>query len=498
MHKPSIIMRCDASPEIGGGHVMRCLALANALHEMGAEIWFACKAPTFNTLPFLKSSGHNLLELSANDDGHKELRAALTNVDWLVVDHYGLGADWTTPLRSWAHKILVIDDLADRALDCDILLDQTLGRKEADYRPHTPDGCRYLLGPEYALLRPEFAAARSQCLAHRHHNKQGPQNIFVALGTTDPHNVTETVLQALDSIEIDIQITAVLGSGAPHLNIVREKASSHRHPVDIRVDVSKMADLMANADAAIGASGTSSWERCCLGLPTIAIELADNQHKISTALDKAGAIVFLGRYENLSQDRLKQAFMQLASNPKQLQRMSKSAAHICDGQGTLRTALELLDPPVTKNGHHISFRLATIDDTDIMFEWQSQLETRRYARTQIVPSHDEHTKWVKDTISNPDKLLLLIIHNRKPSGVLRFDNMNEPDTSEVSIFIEPTKHGLGIASIALKLGRALKPHDTIFGHVHPDNIASHKLFKTAGYTPISPTCYISAPQTRPK
>lgn len=489
----SVIFRADASPEIGGGHVMRCLALADTLREMGTEIWFACKAPTFDTLPKLKSSGHNLIELPVHGDGYRELRAALANVDWLVVDHYELDAEWITPLRDWTSKVMVIDDLADRPLDCDILLDQTLGREVGDYRQRTPDGCQYLLGSDFALLRPEFAKARPQCLAQRGHDKQKPLKVLVALSATDPQNVTETVLQTLDSITAEIKITTVLGSGAPHLDAVRQRARSLRHPTEVLVDVCDMANLMAHADLAIGASGVSSWERCCLGLPTIAIELADNQHFISAALSKSGAIMFLGHYQDLSIQRLHQAFTQLTSTSGQMHHMSNVAAQVCDGKGTLRTALKLLDAQIAKDGQPVTLRLAGIDDTDILFEWQSHIETRRYARTQTAPSYDEHKKWVRNTISNPDKQLLLIIYNEKPSGMLRFDKIKDSASSEVSIFVDPAKYGLGIATAALMLGRTLKPHDRLVGHVHPSNIASHKLFKSAGYTPMSPTCYISVP-----
>ena len=317
---------------------MRCLTLANVLRDMGADTWFACNAQTFETLPLLKNAGHNLLELPAHGDGYRDLRANLPGAEWLVVDHYGLDAEWITPLRGWAQRVMVIDDLADRPLDCDLLLDQTLGREDGDYRPLTPATCTYLLGPDFALLRPEFAALRSESLIRRRDSDQGSTKVLVALGATDPKNVTKTVLETLNSISANIEIMVVLGSGAPHLSAIRDTSRTYSHPTSMLVDVSDVATLMAHADIAIGASGTSSWERCCLGLPTIAIELADNQHKISTALSRAGAITFLGRCEDLSQDLLTQAFIQLSSTPRQLQHMSMMAAQVCDGRGASRVA----------------------------------------------------------------------------------------------------------------------------------------------------------------
>jgi len=340
---PIVVFRADASPEIGGGHIMRCLALANILRDKGAEIWFACRTQTFDTLPILKNSKYNLMELPEHSSGHRELKDALPQVEWLIVDHYGLDANWITPLRGWAQHVMVIDDLADRSLDCDLLLDQTLGREDGDYRPLTPETCTYLLGPEFALLRPEFAALRSQCLTRRRTpTKQGPTKVLVALGATDPKNVTMTVLETLNSISTDIEITIVLGSGAPHLSAIRDTSISHRHPTSVLVDASDMATLMAHADIAIGASGTSSWERCCVGLPTIAIELADNQHEISRTLSEAGAITFLGRYETLHPDLLNQAVMNLISTPRHMEHMSMMAAEVCDGLGATRVAERIL------------------------------------------------------------------------------------------------------------------------------------------------------------
>ena len=338
----NVVFRADASPAIGGGHIMRCLALADRLRQRGETIWFACRAQTFDTIPKLLNSGHNIIELPAHGDEQQRFVSALPKTEWLVVDHYALDATWMSAQRGWAQRILAIDDLANRPLDCDLLLDQTLARSDDDYRTHTPKQCSFLLGPEFALLRSEFAAARAECLAHRKDQKNGPLKVLVTMGATDPDNATELALEALDQISTSIEIVAVLGSAAPHLDSVGQRALKLRHPTQVLTDVTNMAALMCDADIAVGANGTSSWERCCLGLPTIAIELADNQHDIGVALSKAGAIHFLGRQQDINIDRLVQEFTQLISNPEQMTHMAQMAARVCDGQGATRVADRML------------------------------------------------------------------------------------------------------------------------------------------------------------
>lgn len=338
----TVIFRADASPDIGGGHVQRCLALANALRYEQANVWFACRPKTFDTLPRLRDSGHNFIELPATGDERAYLRAATPWADWLVIDHYGLDAEWMSPLRDWSRNVLVIDDLSNRPLDCDILLDQTYLRQAIDYQPLTPKHCQFLLGTDYALLRPEFAAARSKYLAKRQTPNKHKPIVLVAMGATDPENITVIVLNALDALALDFEFNIILGSAAPHLNAVYQCSRSLRHSCAVKVDVIDMVDLIGNADIAIGACGTSSWERCCLGLPTITIELADNQKLISTTLNKVGAVYSLGRHQELSTKELRRKFSQLISSPEKMLKMSNISAQICDGLGAKRVADRML------------------------------------------------------------------------------------------------------------------------------------------------------------
>lgn len=284
-------------------------------------------------MPALSGARHALIGLSGVDD-EASIRAAVPEgCRLLVVDHYMRDAAFEASCRPWAHRILVIDDLANRQHDCDFLLDQTLGRQSADYSQLVPARCRMLLGPDFALLRPQFAAARGQALARRAEGGVA-RRLLVSLGATDPANMTDRVASAAPGLPLELDI--VLGAGNEYREAVLQSVKRLKMRARIHTDVSDMAALMVQADLAVGAGGTTSWERCCLGLPSVILVLADNQLGIAAALEKAGAAVNLGTVENLSDSNLAEVLRNLCSNDKRRTVMSERAAAICDGGGVGR------------------------------------------------------------------------------------------------------------------------------------------------------------------
>lgn len=358
-----VVFRADASLQIGTGHVMRCLTLADALASRGADCHFICREHAGNLVEFIGSKGYTVHVLPAvtssddesavnqadsadnelahgawlgatqSDDAHA-CAAILTglNPDWLIVDHYALDARWEQALKPHYSKLMVIDDLADRPHQCDLLLDQTFGRDPQDYRARVPAECCLLCGSEYALLRHEFAALRSYSLQRRAHPRLS--QLLVTMGGVDKDNATGQVLQALSSCVLppDCQITVVMGPQAPWLEAVRQQAQTMPWPTRVLSGVSDMARLMADSDLAIGAAGATSWERCCLGLPTIMLVLADNQLKVAHGLERAGAArIIQPTYDGLP--RLAEILTPLINEQAQLLSISKSAASIVDGSG---------------------------------------------------------------------------------------------------------------------------------------------------------------------
>ena len=362
-----IVFRVDASIDIGTGHVMRCLTLANLFKAKGLASYFICREHLGNMIDHIKQSGYQVHKLPAVDPGYSKINkgddeATLAHShwlgtsqqkdakecvpllhslkpDWLIVDHYALDIRWENMLRHACKKVFVIDDLADRSHDCDLLLDQNLGRCSKDYAKLVPRDCRLLIGPQHALLRPEFAALRERSQEYRKQPKIG--HILITMGGVDKANATGRVLEALQhcSLPKDCRISVVMGANAPWLESVRQQALKMPWPTEVLVNIKDMADRMAKSDLAIGAAGSTSWERCCLGLPALSVVLAENQWSIARTLEAEGVTGLVGTIEEIS-DQLPKAMDRLSQDPI-LSEMSEKACAIADGLGALRVLAEL-------------------------------------------------------------------------------------------------------------------------------------------------------------
>ena len=342
---PLAFFRFDAGPQIGGGHAMRCLTLADLLETAGWECRFAVNAEALETVGTLSQISDKCVVMPDHIDGEAPAMAAFIGDEGcrvLIVDHYGRDQTFEMQCRGFAERILVLDDLADRAHDCDILLDQNLGRRPEDYASKIPNNCKLLIGPEYALLKRDFAMLREAALS-RHRKSNQVQSILVAFGLTDPDNLTGRALDALLEIGSEIEIVVVLGGVAPHLSDIESAVEALGPNARLLIDAENMAELMAQADLGFGACGTTSWERCCLGLPALATVAADNQSIIGTALEDADAIVPLGWHEDVTLASIAEALQTILDKPERLGQISSAAATICDGKGAMRVLEALGD-----------------------------------------------------------------------------------------------------------------------------------------------------------
>ena len=350
----TVIFRTDASLDIGTGHVMRCLTLALGLLEKGASVSFLCREHEGNLIDLIRSHGfvvHALPLLSQDDDTEENpldpahalwlgcnwqidvehCNAVLNDpVDWIIIDHYALDFRWETAMRDKCQKMMCIDDLADRVHECDLLLDQNLGRTEDDYVELVSSGTKLLLGPQYALLRQEFADWREASLKARIQPQL--RHLLVTMGGVDNANVTEVILNTIDQVQpIDLEcITVILGPHAPWRDNVKKLASEMSASVTLLSSVNNMAELMAQCDLAIGAGGTTTWERCSLGIPTVLISLAENQNYISREVGKAGAAI-LCDVQDVEHELGN--ILRVISEPDCMQRLSWNASQITDGRG---------------------------------------------------------------------------------------------------------------------------------------------------------------------
>lgn len=334
-----ILFRCDARPELGGGHVMRCLTLAEALARRGAQIAFATNREAETVSPALARSAY--LRLDAHAPADLPRPAGWTHADWIVIDHYDLGAEEHRAMRRPGERLAVIDDLANRALDCDLLVDHNPGKRPADYDGLVPQTAERLVGPDFALLRPEFGAARAASLARR--ANPGLERILVTMGLTDVGAITARVVDGLARSGREFAIEAVIGRHAPSREALEARAACDAR-LTLTVDASDMATRMAEADLAIGAVGGTALERCVLGLPAIAVPLADNQRPATRALGEAGAVIVIEPDTDF-EARLAASIEDLITQPGRLAAMSRSAAEICDGLGADRVADALMSAP---------------------------------------------------------------------------------------------------------------------------------------------------------
>ncbi len=353
-----IAIRVDASERIGAGHAMRCLTLADALKERGCELRFVAVSMLKHLIARIEEAGHELRFINPSDSGVNELGWDLSTAspgdqrhdatatmaslggwqpDWLVVDHYRFDAHWERLVRKGGTKLLAIDDLAKRRHDCDILIDQTVGRQQHDYRALVPKQTELLIGSNYALLRPEFMRARPAA-AERRALSGSVQRILLSLGMTDVGGMTENALAQALTAAPRCAIDVVLGSAAPSLEQVRRLADTYDR-VTLHIDSEAMWDLMSAADLAIGAAGTTAWERCCLGLPTVTIALAPNQRTIADKLTEAGAIRLVDKNDERG---ISNAIVRLVADSRLRREMSANALQLCDGRGTRRVADRVL------------------------------------------------------------------------------------------------------------------------------------------------------------
>lgn len=333
------LFRADASPAMGGGHIMRCLVLADTLEARGWRCEFVTSTQSLDTVPHLARSGHKVavLEPDCLSDPAAVTAGRKEGANLLVIDHYGLDAAFEAPLRSAVGMLLVIDDLANRHHDCDILVDQTFGRHADVYDGLVPMGCDLLTGSQHALLRAEFASQRAAALARR----AGPapvRRILVSLGITDPDNDTCIALDAIESAELNAAVDVVMGPGAPHLAAVQTRARAMAAEVTVHCDPKDIACLAVRADVAIGAGGSASWERCCLGLPTIVFSFGSVQAQVVDVLDRAGAITLVRPGPAPAAERLAAVLRTLAADAPGRLAMSQAAAAVCDGLGAGRVA----------------------------------------------------------------------------------------------------------------------------------------------------------------
>lgn len=335
-----IVFRVDASVKLGSGHIMRCLVLAEQLRSKGANITFVCRQLKGNMIEFVRRKNMDVLVLpSPTNEGSnedilgvpwqldvQETKALLSRKNFryhlMVVDHYGIDIRWEEQIRSLAGKIMIIDDLANRKHDCDILLDQNIIPSLFNrYDSLIPISSIKLLGYSYLLLRTEFIEWRKRVQL-----KKGNINkILIFFGGSDPTNDTSKAIEAIRLLERkDFTVEVIVGSSNPNRSMV-EKYCTEMANFSFHYQTDNMAQLMAESDLAIGTGGLSAWERCFLGLPSIVLTVSDNQYEMIKLLEEKGTLLNLGWSNEVEVNDVYNSLLILINNPYLVSKMSYNA-----------------------------------------------------------------------------------------------------------------------------------------------------------------------------
>lgn len=494
-----VFIRADASRAIGTGHVMRCLTVADALAEGGARVHFVCRAHDAHLGDLIGTRGHavTLLPQSGNGgpqdldtpdrgpyagwlgcdqatDARQTLEAiaAAGPADVLLVDHYALDRTFERMMRPHVGRIAVIDDLADRPHDCDVLIDQTFGRSGTDYEGLVPARTRLLLGLRYALVAPAFVEAR-----RRRDGTIG--RIIVFMGGVDANNAGRDVIEGLEAAGAasrGLQVDLLVGGANPHRDTL-VAWSVGRPWLRLIEPRASLAPILGEYDLAVGAGGVAAVERVIAGLPSITVTVATNQETGATALAEAGALLHIGSHGEATSAAVADAVRFLLRVPSTVRHVASRATDLCDGWGLRRVARCLL-------ADSVRLRRATTADAELVWRWRNHPSTRAQSGDPTEIPLDRHLVWFERAVESVDRALLLATEGAEPCGVLRFDF--DGDRAVVSIFVDPTRHGGGLGSRMLDAGisRILREWPSLKGldaRVLHSNEASRRLFVEAGF-----------------
>lgn len=507
------VIRVDASTSIGTGHMRRCLALTQALLDRECEVWLVSRrldavadsilreapcsvlwlppprasvAATCDADPVLPKH-HFWAQVPWSQDAQEVVFLVRSiRPDWVFVDHYAFDSRWHAWVReALDSRIAVIDDLGDRMLDADLLIDQNVAEDhELKYAGRHLRCTQFLAGPRYALISADYR------LAPRYRFHPEVRSIGIFMGGSDPLGFSVRVLDACRrdaAFAGPIEIVAT--SASPHLAELRAKCAAW--PLTrLTLDLSSLADFFSRHDLQIGAGGGATWERCCIGAPTVALVVAENQAVTLPALARCGAVQIGTLCSPGESDAatclapseakpLAQLLRDLIETPDARRSLAQSASTLVDGRGAERVALCLLRTT-------LSLRPATMFDAPQVYEWRNHSSLRAVSRQKEPIAYDDHERWMHSVLEDPMRHLLIAQVGKQLVGCIRFDRTRDC-TVEVSLYLAPELSGLGLGSQLLNAGETLMTDllartFTIVANVLPSNIASQRLFACCGYT----------------
>lgn len=487
-----LFIRTDANREIGWGHVMRCLALGQAWQDAGGSVVFAMAMANDPIIERLRCEGIKVARLSEEPGSVADARATVqealaADADWVVVDGYRFGGDYQQRLKDSGFRLLYLDDFGTcNHYWADFILNPNLHATDAPYCSREPY-TQLLLGTRFALLRREFVSCRPW-------NREIPdagRRLLITMGGGDPENVTLRVLQALSGLDTPgLEAVAVVGESHPQEAVLADAAAACPFHTKLKRGTTDMPALMAWADVAIAAGGSSCWELAFMKVPSVVLVLAENQESVARHLALSGACLNLGVYYDASPEAIAAAVKTLLHSPDIRSQMAESAARIVDGEGAQRVATRLYDA-------QLRLRRASWDDRCLLWKWVNDPGVREVSFSSSSISAEQHLRWFRTKLEDPRCMFFIATNDKnEPVGQVRVD-INEEREGALDISIDAQKRGRGYGPRLLaELLEEIASHsliDRLHAFVRTTNTASIRLFERAGFTNRGPATVDNQP-----
>jgi UDP-2,4-diacetamido-2,4,6-trideoxy-beta-L-altropyranose hydrolase len=479
-----LLIRADATIQMGTGHLMRCLALAQAVKHQGGIVYFAifaCPVPLQKRLIAEEFKLRYLLgcELGSLLDAQKTAQfAEQLQCDWVCVDGYQFGADYQQSLSTLGRRSIVLDDYGHSSFYyADLVLNQNLSAQKNLYQNRHPN-TTLLLGIRYTLLREEFWQWRGW---QRQISKVA-NRILITLGGSDPNNTTAWILEAFQNIQDQIfNITVIVGNSNPHRNALIKQVQHSIHEVDLVFDTTDMPNYLVNVDLAISAGGSTTWELAFLGLPSIIVTLADNQKAIAQALHDQGIAISVGAASELNPRQFVNVVQQLANNPEQRQVMSQKGQALIDGEGVDRVIMAM-------QGDRIRLRPAKWQDCEQIWQWANESTTRQASFQSKPIPWEEHVQWFRQKLEEVNSIFWIAIDAQDCSiGQVRFDPIST-DVMQISLSVAPNarNQGFGVEMLKAAVQQIFCNSKiiAISAWIKPENSASIRTFEMVQFIKI--------------
>jgi UDP-2,4-diacetamido-2,4,6-trideoxy-beta-L-altropyranose hydrolase len=478
-----LIFRADANPQIGIGHIMRCLALSQAWQAANGRSIFAIggRIPTLEKR--LKEEKAQIFRLKKGDGGEDDVQETINlaykhNVSWVVVDGYQFAQDYQQNIKQAGLQLLFIDDYGHSGQYCaDLILNQNINADESLYYNRAFHS-KLLLGTNYVLLRQEFLSW------HCWQREIPPvaRRLLVTLGGADPDNVTLKVIYALQQVEMeDLEAIVVIGGSNPHNKALRSaieilKMDNSKCKIRLEFDVRKMPELMAWADMAITAGGSTNWELAFMGLPSLVLSLKENQRTVAEGLASIGIVVNLGRHEDVVLNMISTSTKLLANDPERRSRMSQCGRRLIDGLGVKRVLARIKDQGFV-------FRPVISEDCHLVWEWANDSVTRENSFSSDPIPWEDHIAWFNSKLADPHVIFYIIQIASVPIGQIWF--RIDGQEAIVSINIAPAQRGKGYSGQIIRMASMRLIKTTMVRKIHayikPGNMTSIKAFIQGGY-----------------